>query len=365
VRLKNNLPTVPVDDIVIHPRENDLVLGTHGRGVWIMGDITPLEELTSDVLASAAHLFSIRSATSYNLDGRQGWTPGVFEAPEPQYGALIRYYLRDDLTTEVMTGDSQDANGGGPRAGMPRGEENGGAVTITIVDQNGETIRELEGSGKAGGHEVVWDLRLAPPYETAQGQGQGGGFRFRAPRGPTVLPGTYTVRLEAAGQTLTRDVTVRGDPRIQISRVDLESRQRAMMSAYRLAKPNYEAGQALQRITQQLGDVRRLLREASDVPESISQEVDSLQSEVGELQQELRSAAQGAGAAFSIEASTSRPTTDQLWQLDQSWELLPSVIERINEVINTKMPALYGQLDQHGIRPDPGKAVTVPTRRGR
>jgi hypothetical protein len=365
VRLKNNLPTVPVDDIVVHPRENDLVLGTHGRGVWIMGDITPLEELTTDVLASVAHLFSVRTATSYNVEGRQGWTPGVFEAPEPQYGALIRYYLRDDLPADVMAGDPQGENGGGPRAPMRRRAENGGGVKISILDGSGDILRELDGSGKAGGHQVVWDLRLAPPYEAAPGQAQGGGFRFRTPRGPTVLPGTYTVRLEAAGQTLTTDVAVRGDPRIQISRADREARQQAMMSAYHLAKPNYEAGQAARRLTRQLTDVRQLLRQASDVPESISEEVDSLQSEVRELQQELQRAGQGAGAAFSIEAFTGRPTADQLWQIEQSWERLPGVIERINAVIDTKLPALYGQLNQHGIRPDPGTAISVPARRGR
>jgi hypothetical protein len=63
-RLKNNLPTVPVDDIKVHPRDNDLILGTHGRGVWILDDITPLQELSAAVLAADAHLFSVRSAVS-------------------------------------------------------------------------------------------------------------------------------------------------------------------------------------------------------------------------------------------------------------------------------------------------------------
>lgn len=360
VRLENGLPTVPVDDIVIHPRENDLVLGTHGRGVWIMADITPLEELTAEVVASSAHLFSVRTATSYNQDNRQGWTPGVFEAPEPEYGALIRYYLRDDLPGDVMTGAPQDEDGDGP-AQQPG--DNGGSVTITILDPSGDVVRELDGPGTAGGHQVVWDLRMAPPYEVEPGAGGGGGFRFRAPRGPTVLPGRYTVRFEAAGQALTTDVTVQGDPRIQVSRADLDARQEALMSAYWLAKPNYEAGQALQRITEQLTDVRQLLRQAGNVPESISQEVQSLQSEVRDLRQELQSAGQGAGAAFSIEGWTGRPTADQLWQIEQSWDQLPGVIEKINEVITTKMPALYDQLNQHGIRPDPGEAVSVPVRR--
>jgi hypothetical protein len=369
VRLKNDLPTVPVDDIVVHPRENDLVLGTHGRGVWIVADISPLEELTPQVLASSAHLFPVRTATVYNPERRQGWTPGVFAAPEPQSGALIRYYLHDDVSSEELVSEGpRGSNGGEPRARMNRSARDGGVVKITILDEIGETVRELEGSGTAGGNEVVWDLRITPPYtpEPGEAQGRGGGGFFRGGvRGPRVLPDTYTVRLEAAGRTLTTDVVVRGDPRIDVSRADLEARQQAMMSAYQLAKPNYEAGRATRRLNQQLADIRSLLREANDVPEAIQEQVDSLRSELRELQQELQRAGAGAGAAFAIEASTTRPTADQLWQIDQSWEKLPGLINKLNEVINNKMPALYDALNEHGIRPDPGKPITVPTRSGR
>ena len=76
VQLDNNLPTVPVDDIKIHPRENDLVLGTHGRGIYIMEDITPLERLTTEVLAADVHLFPVRVATSYNPYTPQGLDAG-------------------------------------------------------------------------------------------------------------------------------------------------------------------------------------------------------------------------------------------------------------------------------------------------
>ena len=138
-----------------------------------------------------------------------------------------------------------------------------------------------------------------------------------------------------------------------------------MMSAYHLAQPNYEAGRTMRRLNQQLDDVGELIRQADDVPESVSEQVDSLRSELRQLQQDLQRAASGAGAAFAIEASTMRPTADQLWQIEQSWERLPGVIEKINEVVETKMPALYDTLNQHGIRPDPGEPITVPTRRGR
>ena len=364
-RLKNNLPTVPVDDIVVHPRENDLVLGTHGRGVWIMDDITPLEEMTVQIMASSAHLFSVRPTKIFTENTPQGWTPGVYAAPNPPSGALIRYYLQEDL----RPADQVVSTNGGPNAGTERATRASTKATITILDSRGETVRSLEGPGEAGIQEVNWDLRIEPPYEADSSQAQDGfgggrGRRFRrTPRGPRVLPGTYTVRLETAGQTLTTDLEVRGDPRIEISRADLAARQEAMMNAYRLAEPNYEAGQAARRLGRQLTDVARLLDESGDAPESLTERVDSLQGELRELQEQLQRTGAGAGAAFAIEATTSRPTADQLWQLEQSWEQLPGLIEQLNMMISSKMPALYDQLNEHGIRPDPGKALTVPTRR--
>ncbi len=366
-RLKNNMPTVPVDDIVVHPRENDLVLGTHGRGIWIMDDITPLEQLSNRVLASSAHLFPVRRATSFNLYTPQGWTPGVWEAPDPPQGARIRYYLGRDLEAvpPVATDDNGETSGG-PRASvrrMRRAGDSTGMARLTILDGNGDVVRELEGPGKAGIHEVIWDLRLPPPYEqeTPQGGG-GGGFGRFTPRGPRVLPGVYAARLDAAGQSLSTEIEVRLDPRAEISQADLMARQDAMMSAYKLAKPVYEAGQAVRRLTSQLSDVDALLKESDDAPGSLKQTVDSVRTQVRELGREINRVSGGARGTFSIEASTTRPTADQLWALERAWDEVPGLITALNAVITDTMPMIYDQLDEHGIRPDPGKAITVPER---
>lgn len=333
-RLKNNLPTVPVDDIVIHPRDNDLVLGTHGRGIWIMSDITPLEELSPEVLAADAHLFSVRTATSYNPFTPQGWTPSVYAAANPPAGALIRYHLG---------GDS-------------------GAAKITILDTDGEVVRELNGARGEGGHEVVWDLRLPRPYQPAPGQG-GGGFRG-APRGPKVLPGSYTVRLESGDQVLETQLTVRLDPRVSISRADLLARQEALMSAYELAGPANDASLAVRRLTGQLDEVDELVGDREDVPDAVTEALASLQDDLRELGRDLNQAAGGARGAFAIDGVTARPSADQLWALDQAWEKVPGLIERLNVLITDRMPALNRQLDEHGVRPDPGEAVAVPRRGG-
>ena len=363
VRLKNNLATVPVDDIVVHPRENDLVLGTHGRGIWIMADITPLEHLSSEVLASSAHLFPVRRATTFNPYTPQGWTPGIYAAEEPEAGALIRYYLSEDLADPAMVSAGTTENGG-PNPSNGDGVESGTA-NVTILDPSGETIRSLEGSAKAGVQQVVWDLRIEPPYVPERGQGGGGGggrFRGGPPRGPTVLPGTYTVRLEAAGLTLSTDVVVRGDPRIQISRADLEARQQALMSAYRLSKPVYESGRAVRRLNEQLDSVESLLGQSSDSLENLAERVDSLQSQLEKLGQDINRAGAGSRTGNSIGAWTGRPTADELWQLEQSWERLPGLMDQLNQIITVQMPALYDQLNELGIRPSVGDTITVPRR---
>ena len=359
--LDNGLPPVPVDDIKIHPRENDLVLGTHGRGIYIMENIAPLEGLTAEVLAASAHLFPVRRATLYNPYTPQGWTPGVYVSPNPAAGALVRYYLGENLPAAAAMAESSEANGDGGEDGTAAAS---GQVKITILDGGGESVRELTGPGAAGIQQVRWDLRIEPPY-TPSGPPQqfGGGFQGGQARGPRVLPGTYTVAMEAAGQSQEEELVVRLDPRVEMSRADLEARQAALMSAYDLARPVYEAGQATRRVTTQLMEVSALLREREEAPEALNEEVSALLEEARELGREVNQAAAGARGANAMESSSTRPTADQLWQLDQAWEKVPPLIERLNEIVADEMPALYRQLDEQGIRPDPGEAVTMPVRR--
>ena len=134
VRLNGKtLPPAPVDDLVIHPRERDLVVATHGRSLWILDDASPIAHLTSDVRRKPLHLFDILPATPRLYTGRgYGGGAGIFRAPNPPMGAIINYWLRDP---------------------SPDG------VKIAIADPAGTTIRELTGTGRAGLNRVVWDLQ--------------------------------------------------------------------------------------------------------------------------------------------------------------------------------------------------------------
>jgi photosystem II stability/assembly factor-like uncharacterized protein len=188
----SNLPPVAVRDIVIHPRENDLILGTHGRAIWILDDATPLQQMNAQVLSENAHLFGMRPALRFDGGGRGGGG-GLgsggnkpFSGPNPAYGAPVTYYLKEK-----------------------------GPAKIDVLDSTGKVIRSLGAlPQEAGLNRTTWDLRYEGPHVRRAGAADdGGGFRFAAV-GPLVLPGTYTIRLTAGGKTMTQELEVKLDPTV-------------------------------------------------------------------------------------------------------------------------------------------------------
>jgi photosystem II stability/assembly factor-like uncharacterized protein len=325
--IASNLPTVPVDDIVVHPRENDLVIGTHGRGLWIMDDIGPLEELTPSAVDGGPHLFRVRRATSYNLYRPQGWTPSVYAAENPPPGARIRYYLPEDADS----------------------------VSLSVRTATGVILRELDATSEAGLNEVIWDLRLVEADAAGEPMEPG----------PRVLPGTYLVELSTGSSVIEGEVTVRLDPRVSVTPADLQARQEAMLSSYRLSGPVSQARKALSRLKEQLGAVDGLIGEAASPPEGLADDVDAFLADVDSLDRELRDAARGANLTGQLQGMTGPPTADQLWWLERSWTEVPPLIQRVNSMVTGRMPELNRRLDAEGVRPDPGKAVPLPRRRGR
>jgi photosystem II stability/assembly factor-like uncharacterized protein len=183
-KFMNNYPTVRTDDILIHPRDNDLIVATHGRSVWIADDITPLQQLTPAVRDSDATLFDIRPAVAWLNDQQNNQQVGgqkVFVGENAPRGAAINYYLK----------------------------ANAGDVKISIADVNGRTIRTLEAPKTAGINRVMWNLAPQPP-QGQQGGGGGGGGGGRGGAG-AVEPGTYIVTLEVGGKKLTKPLQVLQD----------------------------------------------------------------------------------------------------------------------------------------------------------
>ncbi len=181
---KANLPTVPVHDLTIHPRENDLVLATYGRAIWA-GDITPLQELSDDVLGRAVHLFDIESKARYGFS-TQGMNYHLFgdkflKVPNEPEALVVNYYLRADVS---------------------------GSAQITISDAAGRSIRQATGPGRSGLNSVLVNLAGAGGRGGGAGGGAGGG-RGAGPAPTPLAVGDYTVTLEVAGERLTKPARVR------------------------------------------------------------------------------------------------------------------------------------------------------------
>jgi len=215
-RLKGNFPTIAVRDLEIQARENDLVAGTYGRGIYIIDDYSLLRTPIEIVRDNEATLFPIRDALLY-IEGdkwNQGQAIGTvgasgaafFASPNPPYGAVFTYYLRDGLeSTRDRRRDEERAvqrEGGDnpyPSWDALRAEdlEESPSLTFTIRDDDGNVVRRLSGPHSKGIHRIAWDLRLPAPHPIELDADT-----FRAPWsgskvGPLVLPGTYSVTATA------------------------------------------------------------------------------------------------------------------------------------------------------------------------
>lgn len=243
VELRGGLPTVAVNDLVVHPRDNDLVLATHGRGIWILDQVNALQEMTPEIAASSAHLFTLEPAEQIRYRGEGAHTGNMFFAGEnPPEGAIIDYWLGADA----------------------------GDVEITVHDASGAQVASARAGAEAGMNRALWNLRHGDPPQRGRGFFGGGG-------GPLVVPGTYTVRLTVDGSVMERPVEVREDPR-----VDVAPAVRRQWTADLLEISALQ--DEVMAVTQDVNTVFRALEEGErELPSEVDAKVRDLMREFGEL----------------------------------------------------------------------------------
>ncbi len=178
VKMNNNIPNIAIHDLLVHPRDNDLVLGSYGRGFWVT-NISALQELTGAVLAKDAHLFAIEPAVQ-----RVTWVFGAndylfgqrhFSTPNEPNGMVIQYYLKNTAAR----------------------------ATVVITDASKQEVARLQGTGAAGINTVVWNTRR--DAGGAAGRGGGGGGRGGPPLVEQLMPlGDYTVTVDFGGAGETK-----------------------------------------------------------------------------------------------------------------------------------------------------------------
>lgn len=188
--LKNkNLPTVAVHDIAIHPRENDLIIGTHNRGVWILDDISYLQEMNDSVHNSELHLFSIRPAIQFITSNRgESYSRPPFSGKNPPSGLTISFYIKNDLNEKPK---------------------------FKIVDEQGNTVHEfMSNDQKAGLKRIIWDFQFVPTASDGKKYQPAG---VVAAGLPMVSPGKYVFSLEAPSTKLSMPFEIFPDPRLDFS----------------------------------------------------------------------------------------------------------------------------------------------------
>jgi photosystem II stability/assembly factor-like uncharacterized protein len=221
VRLKGNLPTIPVKQIAIQKRENDLLLATFGRGFYILDDYSLLRNIAPQDLEKEALLFPVKHAAMYiqsrplGMRGKGFLGEQYFAADNPPFGATFTYYLKDAYKTKKKT--RQDAEkeiikkGEAPR--YPTWEElkeedaeEEPSVFVVIADEAGNVVRRISGTNTKGMNRVSWDLRYAPTSPTTLNPPSDNPFE-EPDQGALALPGTYRVSLWKRVNNVTTKLT--------------------------------------------------------------------------------------------------------------------------------------------------------------
>ncbi|MGQ9471831.1 MAG: VPS10 domain-containing protein [Candidatus Aminicenantales bacterium] len=266
LQYKESFPTVAVRDIKIHPRERDLIVGTHGRGVWIMDDIRPLEKLTPEKTKEPFILFDSKSALlfSYTSTTDMYSDPG-FAGPNSPYGAGISYYLNPDIAAKAK-------------------------IKLTILNKEGQTVATLNPTREPGLNRVFWNLRegiqaTMTSQERAAEFSRGRGFGREASFGPYTLPGEYIARLEVDDQKAESSFLVKEDPLQGFPLEERKMHQKYFREAADLAQKGNNLLASLDRLSEQLNDLETRLRAAKETDAAINDKFKAIKEKVESLQE--------------------------------------------------------------------------------
>jgi hypothetical protein len=412
-RMTNGLPPAPVFDLQIHPRERDLIVATHGRSIYILDNIRPLEQLTDSVLSTDLKMFDGPAGVPWRLANYKSFTGArEFLAPNPPSGVILDYY----------------AKAAGP-------------VTITVKDAFGNTVRTLTGRAEAGAvNRTSWDLRYdapvrppvtagapgavggrggrggrgggAPPSAAAAapdapgetlaeppgegaaaGRGGGGGGGFGGfglgGRGPLVDPGEYTVTIAQGGRSDGKTVTVEEDPRLTISAEDRTKRRQAITRLVTMARDAEQNRRRIVAMNTALNGLAESWKRpgAPQVPDSVRKAVEEFLSRVKtvlpsfDVERGNAPAQLGAAGAplvytlptvnskigrlmSSIDGYTGAPTPRQMTDIDNCSAQLQQAVAEVNR-LNDDLPKLNKTMADAGVPYVTLDTTNVPPPAGR
>lgn len=395
IQLKGGMPTISVHDLNIQKREHDLVVGTFGRGIYILDNYAPLRSIKPEMLRQEAAVFSVKNALMYiqsqPLGGRGKSFQGerYYTADNPPFGATITWYLKDAIKTKKEK--RQESEREAARKGAPVGwptraelraeeEEEAPAILITITDGSDNVIRRLTGPVTAGVQRLNWDLRYpaanlsAPPPPDAD-------FDFEPPSGPLVMPGTYKAtvakRVDGVvtplGPPQEFQITVEGQESMSVS--DRTALVEFQQKAVRLQRAVSGATQAANALKPRLAAIKRAIAETPSLSPKLQEEATALDRRTNEilraLSGDVEARRRNMNTAPSINdrvgytvgaqrMSTARPTQTQTAQYDAAAKDFEGVLAQLRQLVEGDLARLEKQLEAAGAPWTPGRIPSWP-----
>lgn len=382
--LKNGMPTIAVRDILIQRQMDDLVVGTFGRGFYILDDYSPLRELSDSLVEKDAHIFPIRKGLMYIQTNPLGGGKKAFQgasffvASNPPFGATITYYLKKSLRTKQSVRESKEL------ALAKKGEDvfypswkelkeedraEPPAVVLVVRDSRGQVVRRLPGATSSGVHRVTWDY-LYPGMSPVQMSGSG--------RGPMAVPGSYTVSLETRVEgKLTQLVpptpftveplgmsglSASDRDRVLAFQMETAKLQRAVMGAYRVLQDSIEQVQYMRRAIEISPSVDpKLLLEARQLELKLQ---DLSERFTGDPTRPKRNEPGMPGIVGRVQTvvsghwnATCGPTNTHRKSYDIAAQEFSEVLGSLRQVVQREVPALGRKLEAAGAPWTPGRRI--------
>ena len=303
-----------------------------------------------------------RDVQYYEPDAAGAGRREVFRAPTREYGALITYFLRDappkpaPTTTAATSDGSGSTNGGSQPAAAPPAP----TVAIVVRDANNTVVREFTGPDKQGLNRVAWDLR--GPLAFKPGTDDDGWFGV--PKGPSVLPGTYTVTLKARGQELKQNVEVKADPRMNPTTDALTTRNELSRNADELMRAFTDASASIAGIEKELASVKEA---APGSANAVSKDIEAFEKKLKGVKEKFTAGWGGPRFAIldlfgQLQASSTAPTQAQIRTRDQLMVKVTEGVNELNGLIEKDWPVLQKQLADAKIGGPAIKTVSPPKR---